>query len=204
MKVTTKSSQFREVWDEGGSLTWRPRSPSPRIRSPSVTTITCTFFSGQFFRMSRTLPLQIPQSPPVLRSIDKLKKTLLQNHNEHHLHLNNLKLVQLASYNFRCSRRSESSMFINCDWWFFYTCLWGWCKDPEGVGRFCHISGKLHLQWVYTRLARAPPHYQSAPCRTVSHSFPDHKHETNKQTKSSWEIPRHHMPGSPLPFACGQ
>ncbi len=44
---------------------------------------------------------------------------MLQNHNEHHLHLNNLKLVQLASYNFRCSRRSELSMFINCDWCFF-------------------------------------------------------------------------------------
>jgi hypothetical protein len=35
---------------------------------------------------------------------------------------------------------------------------------------------------VYTQLARAPPHYRSAPCRTVSHSFPDHKQETSKQT----------------------
>jgi len=71
-----KSTTFKLLWNQqvcicctnkreeeiGGkgqkTQTWRPRSPSPRIRSPSVTTITSTFFSGQFFRISRTLPLK--------------------------------------------------------------------------------------------------------------------------------------------------
>lgn len=39
--------------------TWQPRSPSPKILSPSVTTITWIFFSGQFFSTSRILPLQM-------------------------------------------------------------------------------------------------------------------------------------------------
>lgn len=38
--------------------TWHPRSPSPKMRSPSVTTITWIDFSGQFFNTSRILPLQ--------------------------------------------------------------------------------------------------------------------------------------------------
>lgn len=39
-------------------LTWQPRSPSPKIRSPSVTTMTWIFFSGQFLKTSRIFPLQ--------------------------------------------------------------------------------------------------------------------------------------------------
>lgn len=42
---------------ERGWGTWTPRSPRPRIRSPSVTTMTPTSFSGQFFKISSTLPL---------------------------------------------------------------------------------------------------------------------------------------------------
>lgn len=38
--------------------TWHPRSPSPKMRPPSVTTIASTFFSGQFFRQSKICPLQ--------------------------------------------------------------------------------------------------------------------------------------------------
>lgn len=38
--------------------TWQPRSPSPKIRSPSVTTITWIDFSGQFFKTSRIFPLK--------------------------------------------------------------------------------------------------------------------------------------------------
>jgi hypothetical protein len=44
----------RETAESG---TWTPRSPSPRMRSPSVTTMTSTFFSGQFFNISSALPL---------------------------------------------------------------------------------------------------------------------------------------------------
>lgn len=39
--------------------TCNPRSPSPRIRSPSVTTMTCTFGSGQFLMQSNTWPLHM-------------------------------------------------------------------------------------------------------------------------------------------------
>jgi hypothetical protein len=38
--------------------TWQPRSPSPNIRSPSVTTITWTVFSGQFFKTSKIFSLK--------------------------------------------------------------------------------------------------------------------------------------------------
>lgn len=38
-------------------MTWQPRSPSPKMRSPSVTTITWILLSGQFFKTSRIFPL---------------------------------------------------------------------------------------------------------------------------------------------------
>ena len=39
-------------------VTWQPRSPRPKILSPSVATITWIFLWGQFFSTSRILPLQ--------------------------------------------------------------------------------------------------------------------------------------------------
>jgi hypothetical protein len=40
--------------------TWQPRSPSPKIHSPSVTTMTWIFLSSQFFDALRILPLKNP------------------------------------------------------------------------------------------------------------------------------------------------
>jgi hypothetical protein len=51
---------------ERGWGTWTPRSPRPRIRSPSVTTMTPTSFSGQFFKISSTLPLLTYHNASVL------------------------------------------------------------------------------------------------------------------------------------------
>jgi len=54
--------------------TWHPRSPSPKIRSPSVTTITWILLSGQFFNTSRTFPLKKGKqlNDPALKCSPKL------------------------------------------------------------------------------------------------------------------------------------
>ena len=63
-KVKTIICQLRkdsEDYTEIGTKsidTWQPRSPSPKIRSPSVTTITWMLLSPQFFNTSRILPLK--------------------------------------------------------------------------------------------------------------------------------------------------
>lgn len=48
----------KRIYYQPEQITWQPRSPSPKIRSPSVTTITWIFLSGQFFNTSRIFPLQ--------------------------------------------------------------------------------------------------------------------------------------------------
>ena len=47
---------FRASLPTGMPMPWAPRSPRPRIRSPSVTTIHRTSCSGQFFSTSYTWP----------------------------------------------------------------------------------------------------------------------------------------------------
>lgn len=56
-----------------GMITWQPRSPSPKILSPSVTTMTWIDLSGQFLKTSRIFPLHHQKCSLLVQKIQQNK-----------------------------------------------------------------------------------------------------------------------------------
>lgn len=159
--------------------TWHPRSPSPKMRPPSVTTIASTFFSGQFFRQSKICPLQ---RILFCQSLVVKRKSSIYNGNGKM----STKTHLLAS-SWRCKIKECLCVWI-AGWvgvqWMPHTCHSGLWRDHQSDERSPHIPHTHHPRLVYKQLAKAPPHSRSAPCRTVSRSFP--------------AIPRQSFPSIPL------
>lgn len=120
-------------------ITWQPRSPSPKIRSPSVTTMTWMFFSGQFLSTSRILPLYTSA---------KRNRTIILRWIIDTVYKNSI----ISAYQKLKEDKGTIEMKL--------TSLSSLYKVPEDAWRWTHISGKLHQQSEYKQPGVTPQHDQ--------------------------------------------